>query len=135
MSGINFSAVVVAAAAAFAMSSVWYILFGKERMKLLGNDPGAAADMRRVETWKKLAEFVRGLVVAYVIARFVVLLGVADWRGAVQLGVWLWIGFPFMILLGSVMWDKRPWKLAAIHAGDWLVKVLLMAVILGMWRR
>jgi len=25
--------------------------------------------------------------------------------------------------------------LAAIHAGDWLVKILLMTVILGVWRR
>jgi hypothetical protein len=39
-----------------------------------------------------------------------------------------------MILAGSVLWDNRPWKLAAIHAGDWLVKLLVMAVILGVWR-
>jgi hypothetical protein len=25
--------------------------------------------------------------------------------------------------------------LAAIHAGDWLVKLLLMAVIIGVWRK
>jgi hypothetical protein len=25
--------------------------------------------------------------------------------------------------------------LAAIHAGDWLVKLLLMTVILGVWRK
>jgi hypothetical protein len=134
MPGINYLAVIVAAAAAFVMSSVWYTLFGKERMKLLGNNPGAKADMRRVPTWKMLGEFIRGLVVAYVLARFVVLLGVVNWKGGVQLGIWVWIGFPFMILVGSVMWDKRPWKLAAIHAGDWLAKVLLMAVILGVWR-
>jgi hypothetical protein len=28
-----------------------------------------------------------------------------------------------------------PWKLYAIHAGDGLVKILLMAAILGAWRR
>jgi hypothetical protein len=28
-----------------------------------------------------------------------------------------------------------PWMLYAIHAGDALVKTLLMTVILGMWRR
>ena len=134
MPGINYLAVVVAAVAAFVMSSVYYILFGKERMKLLGDTPGAAADMRRVRPLKMLGEIVRTLVVAYVLARFVVLLGVVDWKGAVQLGTWLWIGFPLMILVGSVVWDKRPWKLAAIHAGDWLVKLLLMAVILGVWR-
>jgi hypothetical protein len=134
MPEINGWAVVVAAAAAFLASSVWYIAFGKQRMKLLGHDPGARADMRRVPAWKKLAESVRGLVVAYVLARLVVLLGVADWRSAVQLGVWVWIGFPLMILVGSVLWDRRPWKLAAIHSGDWLLKLLIMAVILALWR-
>ena len=71
----------------------------------------------------------------YVVARFVVQLGVADWKAAVQLGVWLWIGFVFMILVGAVVWDNVSWKLTAIHAGDWLVKLPLMAVILAVWRK
>ena len=40
-----------------------------------------------------------------------------------------------MILVGSVMWENVPWMLATIHAGDWLVKTLLIAVILGVWRK
>ena len=36
---------------------------------------------------------------------------------------------------GRVVWDNVPWKLAAIHAGDWLVKLPLMAVILAVWRK
>jgi hypothetical protein len=131
---VNAWAVVAAAVAAFVASSLWYILFGKERMKLLGNNQDAMADMRRVPPWKMFCEFARGLVVAYVLARFVALLGVADWMHAVQLGIWVWIGFPLMILVGSVMWDRRPWKLAAIHAGDWLMKTLVMVVILSVWR-
>jgi hypothetical protein len=39
-----------------------------------------------------------------------------------------------MILVGAVLWDKQPWKLVAIHGDDWLVKILLIAVILGVWR-
>jgi hypothetical protein len=30
--------------------------------------------------------------------------------------------------------EDVPWKLAAIHARDWLIKTLLMTVILGVWR-
>ena len=63
----------------------------------------------------------------------IALAGIVGWLDAVQLGIWIAIGFPVMILVGSVTWDKRPWQLAAIHAGDWIVKTLLMAVILGMW--
>jgi hypothetical protein len=27
-----------------------------------------------------------------------------------------------------------PWKLTTIHAGDWLVKLVVVAVIVGVWR-
>jgi hypothetical protein len=135
MLGIQYLHVVVTALAAFLMSSVWYTVFGKARMELLDQDPRATADMRKVPTWKKAAELVRELVIAYVVARFVVLIGVVDWKAAVQLGFWMWFGFVFMILVGAVVWDNVPWKLTAIHAGDWLVKLPLMAVILSVWRR
>ena len=134
MLAINYWAVVAAAAAAFVVSSAYYVVFGKARMKLLGNEPGATADMRSVPAWKMVAEFVRGLVVAYVMAHLLALTGIVGWPGALQLGLWVAIGFPVMILVGSVMWDQRPWQLAAIHAGDWILKILLMAVILGVWR-
>jgi len=78
MHGMNYLAVIVAAVAAFVMSSVWYIVFGKARMELLDTDPRATADMRKVPAWKKAGELVRELVVAYVVAHFVVLLGVVD---------------------------------------------------------
>jgi hypothetical protein len=132
---IHYLSVVVAAVAAFVMSSLWYTAFGKARMDLLDQDPRATADMRKVPAWKKAAELVREFVIAYVVARFVVLLGVVEWKAAMQLGVWLWFGFVFMILVGAVVWDNVPWKLTAIHAGDWLVKLPLMAVILSVWRR
>ena len=132
---INYLHVVVTAISAFVMSSIWYTVFGKARMALLDQDPRATADMRKVPAWKKATELVRELVIAYVVARFVVQLGVADWKAAVQLGVWLWFGFVFMILVGAVVWDNVSWKLTAIHAGDWFVKLPLMAVILAVWRK
>ena len=67
-------------------SSVWYIVFGKARMKLLGNDQGATADVRRVPTWKKLFELVRTFVVTLVMAHVIALAGIVGWLDAVQLG-------------------------------------------------
>jgi hypothetical protein len=134
MLGMNYLAVVVTAVAAIATSSVWYIVFGKARIELLGKEPGASVDTTKPQPARMAVEIVRTLVVTCVLAHFVVLLGITGWISAVKLGLWLWIGFPFMILVGSVLWDKVPWKLAAIHAGDWLVKLLVMAIILGVWR-
>jgi hypothetical protein len=36
--------------------------------------------------------------------------------------------------VGSMLWENVPLKMAAIHAGDWLVKLVLIAVIVGVWR-
>jgi Protein of unknown function (DUF1761) len=125
----NYVAVVVAA---FAASSVWYTVFGNEMMDLRGIDP-ATAPVMATPAWMMLFVVVQSLVVAFMLAYFVANLGIIDWKGAVRLGALVWV-FPAMILLGSVVHENVPWMLAAIHAGDWLVKLLLMTVILGMWR-
>jgi Protein of unknown function (DUF1761) len=52
----------------------------------------------------------------------------------VLLGLALWVAFPVMLLLGSVVHEKVPWRLAALHAGDWLVKLLVISLIVGIWR-
>lgn len=34
---------------------------------------------------------------------------------------------------GAMIHEDTPWKLAVIHAGDWLVKLLVVAVIVTVW--
>ncbi len=133
---INFLAVAVAAVAAFLVGALWYspLLLGKAYLEARGMNPGAMADMRP-QAAELLGEFVKNMVVAFVLAHFVVRLGVGDWKGAVQLGLWVWVGFQAMLLMGAVLHEKMPWMLYAIHAGDALVKTLLMTAILGVWRR
>jgi len=128
---VNYLAIVVAAVAAFVASSAWYAVFGNIWMELRGIDPATAADMG-TPAWTMLFVVVQSLVVAFMLAYFVVRLKIVDWKVAVRLGALVWV-FPVMILLGSVVHENVPLRLAAIHAGDWLVKLLLMSVILGVW--
>ena len=60
---------------------------------------------------------------------------VVDLKGALQLGAWLWIGFPSTLLGGSVIWEGVPSSVAALHAGDWLLKLLIMNFIIGLWAK
>jgi len=39
-----------------------------------------------------------------------------------------------VLLSGSVMWDKVPWRIAATHGGDWLLKLLVIGAVVGAWR-
>ena len=59
---------------------------------------------------------------------------ITDWAGAVGLGLAPWIAFPVVLLTGSVIHENVPWKLAAIHAGDWWVKLVVVSVIVSLWR-
>jgi Protein of unknown function (DUF1761) len=129
---INYFAIGVAVIAVFIASLIWYspLAFGKEFMELSGVGRSSSPNIGMIA-----GELARTLILAYVLARLVLLLNVVDWKGAVRLGLWLWVGFPIVLLSGSVMWQNVPWKLAAIHAGDWLVKILLIAVILGIWSK
>jgi Protein of unknown function (DUF1761) len=128
---MNYLAIVVAAVAAFVASSVWYAVFGSAWMELRGIDPATAADMG-TPLWKMLFVVFQSLGVASMLAYFVVHLGIVNWRGAARLAALIWV-FPAMILLGSVVHENVPLMLVAIHAGDWLVKLLLMTVILSVW--
>ena len=134
MPKINIWAVVVAAAVAFVQGALWYspLLFGKAWMELSGIDPATANAVPPV--WVLVAEFVRELVIAAVLAYFIVKAGVVDWTGGLKLACLVWIGFYAAIYTGAVIHEGMPLKLYVIHAGDGLVKILLMAAILGTWR-
>jgi len=130
----NYWAVVAAVLAGLVVSAIWYspLLFGKLWTELRDVAP-AAADQAGMPAWKWPVEAVRELVVGYVLARLVLLGGIVDWKGSLKLGFWAWLGFPAAMLVGASLWDNKSWTLSAIHAGDWFVKMLVMAVIIGVW--
>lgn len=70
-------------------------------------------------------------MVALAIAWGVSRLGLTDLRSALGLALVLWVAFPIVLLAGSVIWEDVPTKLAAIHAGDWLVKLSAVTVIVA----
>lgn len=130
MPDLNYLAVLVATAVAFVVSGVWYAVFAGRLARL----SEAYADSGRPPAWTMLVEVARSLVVAAVLAGLAAWIGTEGWMQALLLGLVVWVGFPVTILSGSVVHEKVPWRLAAIHLGDWLVKLVVIAVIVGVWR-
>ena len=124
---LNYFAIAVAAGAAFVAAGGYYAAVSRQMQKLTS----APAEM---PPWLLAMEIVKHFVVAAVVAGLVALIGITAWPGAVLLGLALWVGFPVILLLGSVVHERVPWRLAALHAGDWLVKLLLISLIVGLWR-
>jgi len=122
---MNIWAILVATLAAFIASSVYYIIFAKQRAKVT-----AAAD-DKLKPGQALSEILRNVVLAFVLSYLV---GLNDSDNTLVLGILLWVGFPVILLTGSVIFEKTPVKLAVIHAGDWLIKLLIMTTIVSVWK-
>ena len=129
MPDINILAVVVATIAAFVVGPVYYALFGRQ----LAAAGDAAATQGQPPPWKLAVELLRCLLIAAVVAGLVSRGEIDDWLGGLSLGLALWIGFPFVLWTGAMIWENVSWKRAAIHAGDWLVKLVVVAAIASVW--
>jgi hypothetical protein len=46
----------------------------------------------------------------------------------------LWVGLSAVQWVSSIVWENVPVQMAAIHAGDWLLKLIIIAAIIGVWR-
>ncbi len=124
---MNLLAVLIAAVAALVISGVYYGALGARLAALssayadgAGRSPAATVPV----------ELVRGAVLAVVVSVVVAPLTVT---GALGSALLLWIGFPVVLLAGSVFHERVPWRLAAIHVGDWLLKLLAVALIVSVW--
>jgi hypothetical protein len=120
---MNWLAVAVAVISVFVVSSVYY--------SVTGHEAGGGA---RPASWQIAAELGRGALVTILLAALVDRMDLG-FGGAVLLGLAAWVAFPFVLLSGSVMWDKVAVRVAATHAGDWLLKLLLITAIVGVWQR
>ena len=123
--------VVVTGLAASALSLLWYspLLFGEIWITLSNAHPSA------MPIWKMLLAPVRELLAATVLAYLIVRLRVVTWTSAASLGFGVWLAFHAVQMAGAVIWDNMPWKLGAVHAGDWLMKMLFMTIALTLWLR
>lgn len=130
MNDLNYLAIVVAAVAAMVLSTIYYIGFTAQLARL---NPVYADQSARPPAGKLLVELVRNVVLATVIAWLVRELEIAGTGAALCLGVALWVGFPVVLWTGAVMWERVSAKLAAIHMGDWILKLLLITVIVTVW--
>jgi hypothetical protein len=133
MSDLNVIAVVAAAAAAFVTSTVWYVVVSVPQRQPAGAGPAVGTDPQRPPAWKMLVEFARSLTVAAVVAGIVGAMQVTDWFELSGLAVAFWLAFPVVLLVGSVIWEHVPWRVAASHGGDWLVKLAVITSIVGAW--
>ena len=125
-----FLVTLIATVLAFVLGAVYYtVLDGQLAAARAATDP--AARPPATSRWTFAAELGRCLVLAAVVV------GLSGWASVdsssegLLLGLVLWIGFPAVLWVGAVVHERTPWRLAVIHAGDWLVKLLVLGALVG----
>ena len=132
MPDIDLLAVLVTGVAAFGLSGAYYAVLGDQLASV--SEAAAAAAAESPPPWQLAVELLRGLTVAAVVAGLASQGDIDEWSGGLVLGLALWVGFPLVLWIGAVMHENTHLKLAAIHAGDWLVKLLVVGVVVSVWQ-
>lgn len=116
------AAVLTSVVASFVISTAWYSLLDRDR-----------ASAGRPSPLMIVAELGRSALVAGAVVGFARAMDITTVGPMLLLALVLWVAFPFVLLSGSVMWDRVPVATAARHGGDWLVKLLAVGAIVGLW--
>jgi hypothetical protein len=131
---VNFWAVLVAAIAQFIIGWAWYgPLFGKPWLRMMGKTKEEIMQKGN-PAFAMLGSFVPSLIMAYILAHFVVYAGADDLTDAAMLGFWVWLGFVATVMFNSVLFESKPKKLYIINVLYYLVSLIVMAVVLMVWR-
>ncbi len=133
---INWLGVLGATVVSFIIGFLWYgPLFGKQWLKL---SKISAADIAKGKQ-KGMAKpmilnFVGTLIMAFVFAQLINIIGISSVGQAAVLGFWIWLGFfACATLLGSVLWEGKSWSLFVLNGLYWLVSLKVMGILLFIW--
>lgn len=133
---VNLVGVVAATFVAMMVGWVWYskYAFGVEWMKLQKINEKS---MEKNANKAMLGMLILSFVLAYFVASaaFVVDAFMVDTTfvyAAFSTSFWVWLGVVFPVLASNSLFNQAPWKLTAIHAGNWLVTLLGMGLAIGL---
>lgn len=127
--GINYIAVIVAAAAAFAFGAIYYGTLSKQWMKASRITP----DQTAMSAGLFINSFACLLIMAWVLAGLIGHLGEGQTtlRNGIVSGAFVWLGFIATTLAVNHRYQFYGWDLTLIDGGHWLGVAVIMGAIIG----
>ena len=129
---INVLAVVVSAVAGMVVGFIWYSppLFEKAWLEDIGR---TREQIEGDSPLKYLVAFIGTLLMAYIVARLLDLVGGPSLELGILLAVVVWVAFVAATSAANFAFAGRPVRLWLIENGNHLLTLLVMGVILGVW--
>ncbi len=133
--GINYLAVLVAAAIAWGFGGVWYRLLAAPWKAAHGftSEQIRAHHGTGAAPWPLIVSFVADLIMAWMLAGVIGHLGAVTLKNGVISAAFLWFGFVITTLAVNNIFGMRKPLLIVIDGGHWLGALLLMGAIIGAW--
>ncbi len=136
LESVSIVAIILATLASVAIGFAWYgPLFGKAWAKEQG---WSEADMAKQKAAGGMGKSygimtVGSLLTAFILAQFAQLAGAVMAIDGATVGLWAWLGFAVPLLLSSVLWEGKSWRLYQINIGYQLVTMVVMGAIVAVW--
>lgn len=130
---VNYVAVLVAGLASYAVGFLWYsdMLFGKAWRKYTGMKE---SDIEKGGMMKPmLLGFAGTLVMMFVFANVINLMGAVDFSEALTYAFWVWFGFIATAHFSSWVWSGKSFNLFLIESLNTLVGLMVAGAVLVMW--
>jgi hypothetical protein len=126
---LNYWTIIITGLIAFVLSIVYYspLLFG-EIWEKYRHAPNPS-----IPQWTIVFAPFRELIVSFVLAKLIVQINITNWKATTKLMLLLWLAFHAIGMIGAILWDNMQWQLGAVHAGDWLMKMIFMGIVLTIW--
>jgi hypothetical protein len=133
--GMNYLAIVIAAAVSFMFGGVWYGVLSKPWMAAAGIDQATVEASHRAgkTTWLMATAFVGQLVMTWVLAGVIGHLGTGQitiYNGLIS-AAFVWLGFVATTLVVNHGFQMKLGMLTLIDAGHWLGALLIQGAIIG----
>jgi len=129
---LQFGAIIGATVARMAVGALWYSppLFVKPWMAMAGiSDQQMKEGMGKAIGLDLLGSF----IMAFVLVHAIRYAGATTALQGLAVGFLNWLGFVATILIGSVTYERKPFKYFLINGGYQLVSIMAMGAILAVW--
>ena len=129
----NWWAIIVSVVAIHFLGFLWYgPFFGKMWMRLSGINPDTIDKKKGMNAM--LIGLVASVVMIYTLAHMIYTYGATTISAGLQGGFWVWLGFIAVVLLNSVLYEKKPLKVYFINIGYYFVALPIAGAIIAVWR-
>ncbi len=129
---VNCIAVVVAAVVYFVLGAIWFTVLQKPWIAAIGK---TTDQLTNSPALGYVVAFVSNLIIAWVLARLIIVTGRTSLVGGVAMAGFLWLGFTGTTMATEFVFEGRTLGAYGIIAGYPLAGMLVMGAILGRWQK